>query len=162
VDTGLSSGAKAGIGVGVALGVIGLLTFLAGIWMMRRARRRDNEYAPTAMAQEHHQGSPVGYVSTLPTKMATTAGVTSMDGASYNAVTPQSAFQASNPSYFGGSTAQRTPVELSEERPSELPAEYATYSGPNKPHPGHHNGGHWSPGDASSNSGAVEQGHRTQ
>lgn len=42
-DGGLSSGAKIGIGVGVSMSVVGLLTLLAGIWMIMRARRRDRD-----------------------------------------------------------------------------------------------------------------------
>jgi hypothetical protein len=97
-NAGLSSGAKAGIGVGVSLGVIGLLTLLAGIWMMRRARRRENDFGSAAMTQEH---DPSIY---------------------YSGTTPQSA-------YGQGSYATKpTPMELSEDRPTELPATSTPYS----------------------------------
>jgi hypothetical protein len=57
-NSGLSSGAKAGIGVGVSLGFIGLVTLLAGIWMMRRARKRETDYGVAAMAQHVHDDGP--------------------------------------------------------------------------------------------------------
>jgi hypothetical protein len=144
-DSGLSSGAKAGIGVGVSLGVIGLLTLLAGIWMMARARRREKDLGTAAMAQrpdEHDPRYPAGYggwaveTSATPvTKMATTTGT---DGGHYNGTSPQSGYSqgpygmgaVTSPSQFGGSTIGGTPVELAEDRPTELPVNtnYKGYS----------------------------------
>jgi hypothetical protein len=140
-NAGLSSGAKAGIGIGVALGVVGLLTLLAGLWMMRRFRRRESDYGSAAMVQEQAPGytaSPEGWAlgtaATPGSKTGTTTGVMSTDGTGYNNAIPHSAYTQdsyrTSPSHFGGSTLGGMPVELSEERPTELPASPTPYSDP--------------------------------
>ncbi|KAL9088718.1 MAG: hypothetical protein Q9165_006027 [Trypethelium subeluteriae] len=53
-NSGLSSGAKAGIGVGVALGVLGILALFATIFLLRR-RRREKEGTAVVAAQEKDQ-----------------------------------------------------------------------------------------------------------
>ncbi|OIW23617.1 hypothetical protein CONLIGDRAFT_637587 [Coniochaeta ligniaria NRRL 30616] len=126
-DTGLSNGAKAGIGVGVSLGVIGLLTLLAGIWMMRRARRRGNGDGSGAMAQHAHEYDPrypAGYGG-LPVE--TTAH-------------PISEMTTSR-SHLGASTVRDAPVELSEDRLAELPINYTPHAEPDEANNGHYHGG---------------------
>jgi hypothetical protein len=122
-DPGLTSGAKAGIGVGVAMGVIGLLSLLAGVWMMMRARRRERalggQYGP-----EHHGNYPPGYggwavETTASPAMSKSQGVTTT-----GAFFPQSGYSHVNPGSMGESAlgGSALPVELSEERRTELPA----------------------------------------
>ena len=59
-DNGLSSGAKAGIGVGVALGVLGILALLATFFLLRR-RRRGKEGTAAVAAQEKDQQTDTRY-----------------------------------------------------------------------------------------------------
>lgn len=140
-DPGLTTGARAGIGVGVAMGVIGLLSLLAGIWMMMRARKRERALGLDAIGQhvgDHDPRYPAGYggwaVETGATPamsksgMATTTGAHPLQGGDYGG-SPQSGYNhypsmSDGPSPMGGSTlgGGNAPVELSEERPSELPA----------------------------------------
>lgn len=123
-DPGLTGGAKAGIGVGVAMGVVGLLSLLAGIWMMMRARKRERALG----GQHSHE-----YYANYPPAdggwaMETTAApamtkrhlVTTTGGLSQ----PQSGDSHGRSGNMGGSTlgGSASPVELSEERPTELPA----------------------------------------
>ncbi|KAI9662259.1 MAG: hypothetical protein M1821_008426 [Bathelium mastoideum] len=60
-DSGLSSGAKAGIGVGVAFGVLGILALLATVFLLRRRRRGGNEGAAALAAQEKDQQTDTRY-----------------------------------------------------------------------------------------------------
>jgi hypothetical protein len=58
----LSAGAKAGIGVGVALGVLGICCLLGAIFIMRRHRRKHlNSDGPSdnSAPKSTWQGSPV-------------------------------------------------------------------------------------------------------
>lgn len=122
-DPGLTSGDKAGIGVGVAMGVIGLLSLLAGIWMMMRARRRERALVGRESPEYYanhtpgDEGSPM-QTSPIPgtnkPQAVTTTGTLS----------PQSGYRHARSGHtvggpLGGSAS---PVELSEERPTELPA----------------------------------------
>ncbi|KAB5572791.1 hypothetical protein GE09DRAFT_684292 [Coniochaeta sp. 2T2.1] len=156
-DNGLSSGAKAGIGVGVSLGVIGLLTLLAGIWMMMRARRRDNDYGAAAVAQEHDPRYPAGYggwavetAATPVTKLASTTVVASVDGGNYSGISPDSGYthrpyNSTSPSNLGGSTIGGTPIELPEDRPTELPTNYPQHPDPGEAHKVHNGAGGGAP-----------------
>lgn len=49
-NEGLTAGAKAGIGVGVALGVVGLATLAAGLFMMRRRRPNNITYTSAELS----------------------------------------------------------------------------------------------------------------
>lgn len=138
VDPGLSTGAKAGIAVGVAMGAIGLFSLLAGLWMMRRVRKRDQAHVPQVM--EHDPRYPAGYggwavetgtttpamakstmaSTTEPHSLGRDYGASPQFGYSYHA----SMSEGPSPGATGGSTlgGGSAPFEIGEERPSELPA----------------------------------------
>ncbi|KAK8074956.1 hypothetical protein PG997_009619 [Apiospora hydei] len=57
-DSGLSTGAKAGIGIGVALGALAVGGTFTALWCMRKRQKRADKAEAAALAANQHPGSP--------------------------------------------------------------------------------------------------------